>query len=557
MLVNTEAFYTVDDNDAASDVEIRFGEALGEKIYFDRSQQTFRLTDDVYVENSIDVAETISGSALRVADDVGIGIEPDAARFHIKGGGIGEKFRYETSQTPYSLRIGGGFSGTADEVAVVAGAGVESHNADTDSTAWSFNFSGLNDYLAISRGSNNGAGNVVTWTQHFRMDADGDVSIGLGAADAKTKLEVGGTISGSSLYAASGFGGAGLSDCDADSQVLGWDAVTQRFVCGDDDGGAGGGLAYPDAEGIFVNQGGDTMTGTLVIDKDGGTGTGLVVRERAFFGSGVTVSGSLMLDSRSDPRPPPPGFLKLYAKSVSGRQLLKGIGPSGVDYPYQPSFFQNQICMLSAGASTTINAVGCSATNDTTVSHPTPTETYGFMANFATAATALDNAGTSSNVASFFRGSTTGANGFFFNARIGVVDATDVRLFIGMANQTIATMTDSNNPSGHYAGFQFSTNRADAAWQFVTKNNVTQDVSDTGLAVSTSKVYDMYVYCTPQCATIYWRVDNVTDGTTAEGSTATNLPGGSTALRGMVGVGAVAASAKNIRMQRMYIESDR
>ena len=41
----------------------------------------------------------------------------------------------------------------------------------------------------------------MTWTQHLRLDEEGDVSIGLGSSDAETKLEVGGTASGSHIHA--------------------------------------------------------------------------------------------------------------------------------------------------------------------------------------------------------------------------------------------------------------------------------------------------------------------------------------------------------------------
>ena len=55
-----------------------------------------------------------------------------------------------------------------------------------------------------------------------------------------------GTLSGNTIA------GFNLTDCDADNQTLGWDADTQRFVCGDDDSG-GGGLAA--GQGLTVQNG--------------------------------------------------------------------------------------------------------------------------------------------------------------------------------------------------------------------------------------------------------------------------------------------------------------
>lgn len=80
---------------------------------------------------------------------------------------------------------------------------------------------------------------------------------------------------------------------------------------------------------------------------------------------------------------------------------------------------------------------------------------------------------------------------------------------------------------------------------------------DTGLTFTAQKVYDFFIYCTPQCSSIAWRVDNVSDGTSVEGSTSSNLPGASTAMRGGFQISTLTTTARNVRMQRVYIEADR
>lgn len=637
IIVNTEAFEIIDDTDTSANPEIRFGGTLNEKIYFDRAEGHFSISNDLYTSYDLAVGQTISGSALRVMQDAGVGTEPNAARFHIKGGGMGEKFRYEIMRSPYSLRIGGGMTGTGDEVAIVAGAGVESRDADTSASAWALNFSGIEDYVSLSHGINNGAGNDVTWTPQLRIDSSGNVGIGLGSASAESRLEVAGTASGSALHASDSltssgelvvagsmiFGDAlsdvmtigagtlqflndisfslngGVDALNIDGSTLSVDALNDRvgigtaspdttldvagavsgssltisglqgcdtidtdaqgqLVCGTDDASAGGGLDTASADTRYVRIAGGTMTGALEIDiANTDAGTGLTLRERAFLGQGATVSGTLMLRASENPAAPEAASLNVYAKMIANRMMLKGMGPSGVDYPYQPSFFQNQIVMLNAGASTTVNSLGTSVTNDTTVSHPAVTEAYGYMTNFATSTTANDTAGTSSTNVMFFRGSQAGANGFFFNARVGMVDNASVRLFTGLSNQTIATTVGNDNPTGHHVGFQYSTNRGDTAWQFESRDGTNQNVTNTGITASTGKVYDMYFYCKPQCTEIFWRIDNITDGTTAEGSTSTRLPGASTALRIVHGVATQTTAAKHYRMQRIYVESDR
>ncbi|HRJ91414.1 MAG TPA: hypothetical protein PLU21_04380, partial [Candidatus Saccharibacteria bacterium] len=74
-----------------------------------------------------------------------------------------------------------------------------------------------------------------------------------------------------------------------------------------------------------------------------------------------------------------------------------------------------------------------------------------------------------------------------------------------------------------------------------------------------NKVYDLYTFTPPypNNGTIFWRIDNVTDGTTQEGSTSSNLPAGATSMRVGIGIETEEAVAKQLRIQRMYIETDR
>ena len=119
--------------------------------------------------------------------------------------------------------------------------------------------------------------------------------VGIGTSNADTKLEVIGTISGSTVYAknalrssgtlawdttASGdilwvsqFFGANLTDCDADDQTLAWDTSTKKFGCGDDDN-SGAGSAWSGTGSLqvafdtrYVRVAGDTMTGGLLINS--------------------------------------------------------------------------------------------------------------------------------------------------------------------------------------------------------------------------------------------------------------------------------------------------
>jgi hypothetical protein len=132
-----------------------------------------------------------------------------------------------------------------------------------------------------------GAGNVF---------ASGTVLIGSGAV--KTSIQ-NGSISGSHLNLLGTIAGAGLTDCDADTQALSWDASTKQFICGDDDNsGTGGGGNWSNTGSLktffdtkYVDVAGDTMTGALTINVTGGSKTTLGLNVLNTLSGAVHVAG--------------------------------------------------------------------------------------------------------------------------------------------------------------------------------------------------------------------------------------------------------------------------
>jgi hypothetical protein len=249
--------------------------------------------------------------------------------------------------------------------------------------------------------------------------------------------------------------------------------------------------------------------------------------------------------------------------------LPRILGPAGLSTPLQPSFFQNQIVMLSTGGGTAISTLGSTVTSAGTLSHPAATENYGYTTNFVTAGTLAATAGTGTASTIYMRGALEGgANGFFFASRLAFPDAsynqtgaaTGTRLFVGMTSGTMAASVGADNNAGHHVGFQrchTDAGRQDTHWQIIARDGVTQSQASTLLDFLPEKVYDFYLFCPPRGATVYWRVDNVTDGVSKEGEVTANLPSATTLLRGGFQLQSVDAVARNIRMQRVYLESDR
>lgn len=282
-----------------------------------------------------------------------------------------------------------------------------------------------------------------------------------------------------------------------------------------------------------------------------------------------TINVASLID-QGTPTPPQEGILNLYAKTLSGRMMLRQQGPSGLVTPLQPSFFQNNITLINTNVTTTLTSIGNTVTSVGTISHPVITEAWGLMANIMSAATALATAGTGNTTLLWVRGSVAGgANGFFYNARLGFPDAsydqagvgTGSRIFAGFTDQTMATTVIADVPFGNYCGFirrSVNGGAIDPNWMFETRNGIGGvSIIDTTFPFYAQEVYDFYIFSAPQGSKISWRIDNVTRNTSQSGETATMLPINSTYMRAGFQLGTVNAVSRNIRMQRVYVESDR
>ncbi len=293
----------------------------------------------------------------------------------------------------------------------------------------------------------------------------------------------------------------------------------------------------------------------------GGTNTAIKIASGWDIGLDIG-SGGIQLTNQGNPQPPAAGTLMVYAKTVNGRQMLKAMGPSGIDYPLQPSLFQNQVAIINVQSGTVSNYFGTNRAVAGTGVSAAFDEDYGYMAGYSTGTTVNTSAGISNSVNQFARGSKVGANGFFTNVRGALKDASysgGVRIAVGMTNQTIANSVAAQNPTGSRAAFSFDTGRGDVNWMFSTKDGTTENLVDTGMPFSAATAYDWYIYTPayPNNGTMYWRIDNMTTGATQEGSTTANLPAGSVAMRMVVAIRNLSATAQTISYQRIYVESDR
>lgn len=305
-----------------------------------------------------------------------------------------------------------------------------------------------------------------------------------------------------------------------------------------------------------------------------GSGTETAVKIGTGWDIGADLqSGGLQFAAMSDPATPAANNLRVYAKAVSGRMMLKVKAPSGVDYTLQPSLFQQQVTIATPGiTATTIAALGNGIPVLTgTGAAATTTQAQGAMNRITSGTTAGTGAGVQTTTVGYYRGTGgTNADGFFYYVRVNFAETTltnytntttGMRFFAGLSSLAITgatSMVASDAPTGDYAGFQYSAVRDTGGnFQFITRDNATQSVVNTGVALAISKTYDFMVYCAPGGSTIYWRITNLTDGTTTENSTSTNLPTTTTAMRTGFAIAPLSTTARYLHWQRLYTESDR
>ena len=268
--------------------------------------------------------------------------------------------------------------------------------------------------------------------------------------------------------------------------------------------------------------------------------------------------------NQPDPTPPGMGYTLLYSKAIAGRSLIKYAGASGLNSPLQPAIFQNSLWLVQPNTTSTVSAVGGAVTSVGSISTPNPAaNTFGLCSNFASTATANATCGVSQAVAPLNTSSGVMSNGgFFFVTRLWFPDvnygsgATGSRIYVGLTSNTMAVSATADNPVGSRIGFAISTNLSETNWMLTTKDGTTETRIDTGMTFNVNTLYDFYLFTAPSMSEVYWRIDDLSNNTSVEGSTTNTLPATSTYMRGGFQLCTLTTVARNIRMKKIYIETD-
>lgn len=281
---------------------------------------------------------------------------------------------------------------------------------------------------------------------------------------------------------------------------------------------------------------------------------------------GGTDTGAVLAAITTEPAASVANTLRVYAKNVAGRMSLKWIGSSGVDMSVQESLAENQVSLISPGATTVVSAIGCAVTNVGTVSHPTPastnlkTQTRRFVNT--SVATVGGLASTRIGVLECHRGASAGLGGFRIVARFSLDTlAAGMRAFVGLTDTATTAPTNIDPTTATTLGrIGLAINANTGNWNLVhnlTGTAPTIIALGASFPVNIADSLELQLYAAPFASTVGYRVTNWTTGASTTGTINTNLPAAATFLgRTIWATNNATASAVAWSMSRFYLGTD-
>lgn len=225
-------------------------------------------------------------------------------------------------------------------------------------------------------------------------------------------------------------------------------------------------------------------------------------------------------------------FKRLYMRLIGFHQVPKNL-----------RCHQILICAKGSGASvlTELGDVATEAGTGTIV-----VNSSGSFHDFATAATTGSNAGAAGNAHINRSHNPILVCKFYINS------ITSVRVFVGLTLQTAATQVNSDDPASNYAGVQFSTPRGDVNWQWVSKDDTTQQRTNSGIPAVANQVHILTMRIDDSAGRVVFQLDD-----NPEVVHSTNIPTTASNMRWVAYIQTQAAEAKSIGFGFLNIETDK
>lgn len=275
----------------------------------------------------------------------------------------------------------------------------------------------------------------------------------------------------------------------------------------------------------------------------------------------------IALSARSSSPTAGANTLATYNQPIAGRQMLRMIGPAGLDTALQPALFGNGIMLLAPNTTTTMFAMGTVApTIVGTLSTPSLSANSLRESTRRSQILSAATAGSASELriayASVWRGNGAGLGGFFFRCRFGIGSAVATqRLAVGLWAATGAT-TATIEPSTLVNAIFIGNDSGDTNLQIMRNDAsgacVKVDLGASFPKVELNAIYDVTFFCASNASSIGYQVTKLNDGTTVSGVVnTTELPAAATFLapHAYLNNGGTAA-AVTLDIIRLYIETD-
>jgi hypothetical protein len=246
------------------------------------------------------------------------------------------------------------------------------------------------------------------------------------------------------------------------------------------------------------------------------------------------IDGYLDLPEIADPVAPDATHLRVYAKDVAGKPVLKFMGASGVDMPVQAHIGMNNVRRVGPGAGTSATSHATALNTGYTSSATTftaPSPTTGSLLSRTRRWTQATN--TTAGAVTSHRSSIVECSretGFFFTTRFYLLTmAAGQRGFFGLTSSAAAaTNIDPLSATAvtiAHLGLAFNANTGN--WKLTSNTASTiPTVVDLGASfpLNVTDLMELVLFCPPNGASVGYRVTNLTTGATTTGTIAANLP---------------------------------
>jgi len=312
---------------------------------------------------------------------------------------------------------------------------------------------------------------------------------------------------------------------------------------------------------------GDGSNLTGVVTSPAGTTGEVQYNNGGVFGGAANVEindGNLQLVGTTDPTAPLTNNLLLYSKDIAGRMLPKWIGPSGVDTPFQPNLFFNQVSVIGPGGGTAVGTLNCTATNVGTVANPIitstnlKTQTRRFTIQTGTPAGSMG----SCRVANLecWRGNAAGLGGFFVVARFGLTTTVaGNRMFVGLVDTVAAPTNIDPLTSSANGKIGMAINANTGNWSLV--HNIagtapTVIALGASFPVNTTSLLELVLFAKPNDTVVTYRATNLSTGAQTSGTLSTNLPATTTFLARVIWITNNTTGQPIMDCSRLSLETD-